>query len=170
MKNLIRLFLILLLASAAMSIPTSCSEDSDCSIAGRPMLNCTLYKMPAPGVKEIEKDTLDSLTVTAFGTDSIIINNQKDVHKLTLPLRYASDSTIFIFHYAYIEDPTFCDTIYIKQNNTPYFESMDCGYSIQQDILGLGHSEIELDSIHILNKQANTDGTENLELFYRNRN
>lgn len=171
MKNLIRLFLILLIVSAGVGLHTSCSEDSDCSITGRAMINCTLYALEMDGntIKEVHKDTLDSLTVTALGTDSIIINNQKKVHTLMLPLRYTKDSTILIFHYAYLSDPTLCDTIRIKQNNTPYFESMDCGYSMKQSILGLSHSQIELDSIYILNKQANTDGTENLKLFYRYR-
>lgn len=165
MKNLIRLFLILLLASIAMSIPTSCAEESDCSIAGRPMINCTLYRMVDD---QVANDTLDSLTVTALGTDSILLNNQKKVHTLMLPLRYSADSTVLVFHYAYRTDPALSDTIYIKQDNTPYFESMDCGYSMRQSILGIGHSEEELDSIYISNKQANTDGTENLKLFYRN--
>ena len=147
MKNLIRLFLILFVAGIAIGTHTSCSEDSDCSIAGRAMINCTLYRMPAPSETILQNDTLDSLTVTALGTDSIIINNQKKVHTLSLPLRFTSDSTVFIFYYAYREDPTLCDTVYIKQDNTPYFESMDCGYSMKQSILGLGHSEVELDSI-----------------------
>lgn len=164
MKNLIRLFLLLLLASAAMSIPTSCAEESDCSIAGRPMINCTLYRMVED---QVANDTLDSLTVTALGTDSILINNQKKVHTLMLPLRYSADSTVLIFHYAYRSNPSLSDTIYIKQDNTPYFESMDCGYSMRQSIRGIGHSEEELDSIYVSNKQANTDGTENLKLFYR---
>lgn len=167
MKNLIRLFLVLLIASVGIGLHTSCSEDSDCSIAGRAMINCTLYTKDVKD--EIVNDTLDSLTVTALGTDSIIINNQKKVHTLTLPLRYASDSTIFIFYYAYKEDRTLCDTIYIKQHNVPYFESMECGYSMKQSIVGLKYSRLELDTIQIPNKQANTDGTENLKLLYRNR-
>lgn len=77
MKNLIRLFLVLLIASVGIGLHTSCSEDSDCSIAGRAMINCTLYTKDVKD--EIVNDTLDSLTVTALGTDSIIINNQKKV-------------------------------------------------------------------------------------------
>lgn len=45
MKNLIRLFLILFVAGIAIGTHTSCSEDSDCSIAGRAMINCTLYNI-----------------------------------------------------------------------------------------------------------------------------
>ena len=46
---------------------------------------------------------------------------------------------------------------------------MECGYSMKQSIVGLKYSRLELDTIQIPNKQANTDGTENLKLLYRNR-
>ena len=162
-------------------------------MTARPMVNCILYKGD-PETQYVKNDTLDSLTVTAYGTDSIIINNQKKVHDISLPLRYTEDSTKLIFKYS----RTKSDTMVIHHTNTPYFlsmdcgyqmkqaitsitctrisldsiyikdnfESMDCGYSMRQSILGLRHSEAELDSIYISNKQANTDGTENLKLFY----
>ena len=97
MKNLIRIFLILLIVGGAISIHSSCSDENDCSLAGRPMMYCTfksIDKTLVPNV--IANDTLDSLTITALGTDSIILNNEKKVHKVMLPLRYTSDSTIFI--------------------------------------------------------------------------
>jgi len=76
-------------------------------------------------------DTLDSLTITAFGTDSIILNNQKRVHGLSLPLRYTADSTVLVFHYS--KDVKIKkDTIVIRQKNTPYFLSMDCGYQMNK--------------------------------------
>lgn len=165
MKNLIRLFLVLLTMGVVVGSHTSCSDDSDCSIAGRPMINCVLYAVNGES-HAIKNDTLDSLTVTALGTDSIIINNQKKVHTLMLPLRYTSDSTILVFHYAYKLDPAISDTLYIKQSNTPYFESMDCGYSMRQKIIGFGHSTVQIDSIKIPNTEANTNGTENLKLYY----
>ena len=44
-------------------------------MTARPMVNCILYRVD-PETQYVENDTLDSLTVTAYGTDSIIINNQ----------------------------------------------------------------------------------------------
>lgn len=83
MKNLIRIFLILLIVGGAISIHSSCSDENDCSLAGRPMMYCTfksIDKTLVPNV--IANDTLDSLTITALGTDSIILNNEKKVHKV----------------------------------------------------------------------------------------
>ena len=66
------------------------------------------------------KDTLDSLTITALGTDSIILNNEKNVHTLMLPLRYTSDTTVFIFRYDPKRREKDVDTLYIVQQHTPY--------------------------------------------------
>lgn len=99
MKKLIKLILFLMIAYPLTgAIFSACSEESDCSMTGRPMVYANMYTIN-PETKAVLNDTLDSLTVTAFGTDSIIINNQKKVHDIALPLRYTSDSTILVFHY-----------------------------------------------------------------------
>ena len=173
MKNLIRLFLILIIVGSAIGIHSSCSDDNDCSLTGRPMMYCTLYKID-PDTKAILNDTLDSLTITALGTDSIILNNQKRVHTLMLPLRYTSDSTVFIFKYDPKRAPKYADTLYIVQKNTPYFQSMECGYMMKQNILnatfgnGARNStqKDKIDSLYIRNKEANTNEIQNLQIFY----
>lgn len=144
-----------------ISIVVSCSEEEDCSMATRAMLQCNLYTID-PETQMIENDTLDSLTVTAYGTDSIIINNQKKVHDLLLPLRYTVDSTKLIFRYSKIN----VDTIVIYHTNTPYFLSMDCGYQMQQAITSIRYTRRNLDSIFVSNKEANIYGRENIKLFY----
>ena len=162
MKNLIRIFLILLIVGGAISIHSSCSDENDCSLAGRPMMYCTfksIDKTLVPNV--IANDTLDSLTITALGTDSIILNNEKKVHKVMLPLRYTSDSTIFILRYDPVRNWDNADTLYIVQQNTPYFQSMECGYMMKQNIISAKfgnkrNSAETIDSIYLRNKEANT--------------
>ena len=175
MKNLIRIFLIVVIVGAGISIGSSCSDENDCSLAGRPMMYCTLYTIDEITDLRVN-DTLDSLTITALGTDSIILNNQKKVHTLMLPLRYTSDTTVFILWYN-PNNPTNkkdVDTLYIIQKNTPYFQSMECGYMMKQNILSTKfgntkNSSERIDSLHIQNKEANTNEIENLQIFYRYR-
>lgn len=172
MKKLIKFLFALMIVYPLMSIAiSSCSEESDCSMTGRPMVYANLYTYDREN-NQVLNDTLDSLTVTAFGTDSIIINNQKKVHDIALPLRYTSDSTILVFHYT----KALRDTMLILQDNTPYFESMECGYSMKQNIKNikpLGYTEENkkiynsIDSIYIKSNAANINGTENLKIFYR---
>lgn len=178
MKNLIRIFLILLTVSGSIGIYSSCSDENDCSLAGRPMMYCTfktIDKSLNPDL--VLNDTLDSLTVTALGTDSIILNNEKKVHTLMLPLRYTSDSTVFILRYNPVRNWDDADTLYIVQENTPYFQSMECGYMMKQNIISAAfgnkknNSTEDIDSLYLRNKEANTNEIENLQIFfdYRDR-
>ena len=70
MKNLIRIFLLLIIVGGAVSIHTSCSDENDCSLAGRPMMYCTIYTIDPDNPNIALKDTLDSLTITALGTST----------------------------------------------------------------------------------------------------
>ncbi len=161
MKNLVRLIIFGALLCPIISLIISCSEDEDCTDATRPMMQCNLYTINT-STNTISRDTLDSLTITAFSTDSIIINNEEDVCALSLPLRYAADSTGLIFHYSGTKN----DTIIVYHTNTPYFLSMDCGYQMKQVITSVSYSRYALDSISITDNEAGINGTENLKLFY----
>ncbi len=174
MKNLIRFSLIFILIGAGLSVGVSCADENDCSLSGRPMMYCTLRTIDEITDRAIN-DTLDSLTITALGTDSIILNNEKNVNKLMLPLRYTSDTTVFIFHYN-LQVANDVDTLYIIQENISYFQSMECGYMMKQNILKARFGnprktalQEKIDSLHIQNKEANTNAIENLQIFYRYR-
>lgn len=161
MKALVKFIITGAFLFPILSVVISCSEEADCSMATRAMMQCYFYTLD-PETEVVSNDTLDSLTVTAFGTDSIIINNQKKVHDLSLPLRYTADSTVLVFRYS----ETLTDTLVVYQTNTPYFLSMDCGYQMKQSIKDVNYSRHSLDSIRIVNKEAGIYGTENLKLFY----
>lgn len=161
MKALVKFIITGAFLFPILSVVISCSEEADCSMATRTMMQCYFYTLD-PETEVVSNDTLDSLTVTAFGTDSIIINNQKKVHDLSLPLRYTADSTVLVFRYS----KTLTDTLVVYQTNTPYFLSMDCGYQMKQSIKDVNYSRHSLDSIRIVNKEAGIYGTENLKLFY----
>ena len=75
MKALVRFIIFGAVLFPVFSIVISCSEEADCSMTTRAMMQCYLYTLD-PDTKVVSNDTLDSLTVTAFGTDSVIINNQ----------------------------------------------------------------------------------------------
>ena len=161
MKALVKFIITGAFLFPILSVVISCSEEADCSMATRAMMQCYFYTLD-PETEVVSNDTLDSLTVTAFGTDSIIINNQKKVHDLSLPLRYTADSTVLVFRYS----KTLTDTLVVYQTNTPYFLSMDCGYQMKQSIKDVNFSRHSLDSIRIVNKEAGIYGTENLKLFF----
>lgn len=161
MKRLVHIIILCAVLLPVAGSILSCSEEADCSEAARAMLNCNLYTINAE-TNMVEKDTLDSLTITAFGTDSVIVNNQKEVKDLTLPLRYTEDSTVLVFRYSAEQT----DTIIFRHTNTPYFLSMDCGYQMKQSLTGCSYTRHVLDSIYISTPEASIYGTENVKLFY----
>lgn len=162
MKKLVKLILILIVAYPLIGIVSSCAGESDCSTAGRAMLLGVINKVEDG---KAVADTLDSLTITALYTDSIILNNQKDVRDINIPLRYTNDTTSLVLRYS----RTTTDTIVIVHNNQPTFISMDCGYEVKQEIQKLTYSRHLLDSVQITNTSTNTNGTKNLELFHKSR-
>ncbi|MBR2161395.1 MAG: calcium-binding protein P [Bacteroidaceae bacterium] len=152
----------------AVAVSQSCSEEADCTDATRPMMNANFYT--------VVKDTLpdgyvrdsvvgiawDSLTVTAFGTDSVIINRETSVHAVSLPLRYAEETTVIVLHYT----DAYKDTVTLHHKNTPYFLNMDCGYQMKQELRDISFTMHLLDSIVINDPKIGIYGTENLSLYY----
>jgi hypothetical protein len=158
MRKLTYIFVFILLAVITMQIG-GCTEEADCSSTSRKMMNTGFFKYANTAVK----DTLDSLTVTAVGTDSVIINKENDVSNIELPLRWTADSTELIFHYA---NSSVFDTLKVMHSNTQTFISMDCGYSMEQSISKVTYTKHVIDSVALTYKTANSDAVQNLKIFY----
>ncbi|NLI36222.1 MAG: calcium-binding protein P [Bacteroidales bacterium] len=158
MKKLTHFFIFGMLALVIIQL-VSCAEETDCSMTARKMMNAGFYKK----LNMAQKDTLDTLTVTALGTDSIIINKDAKVSGESLPLNWTADSTALIFHYT---NTTKKDTIKIWHTNTPIFVSMECGYSMTQTISKVSYTKHVLDSINVAYKLANVDAIQNIRIYY----
>lgn len=163
MKNLVKICIWGMILSPLISLLAACSEEDDCTLATRPMLYCNLYTIDEI-TEQVKKDTLDWLTITAIGTDSVILNKQEKVKDLILPLNYSVDTTKIVLHYDQEDRQT--DTLLIQYTNTPYFLSMDCGYQMKQSIHSIRYTRYVLDSIHISNPEAGIYGNENIQMFY----
>lgn len=161
MKKSIKLFFCVSLLGMLAVAAFSCSEDTDCSKAARPMLQCYLYHLN-PTTGGVVKDTLNELSITALGTDSVIINRQQNVKDLSLPLQYSQEQTDLVFHY----NEEITDTVRFTHTNTPYFLSLDCAYQIRQTVTAVHYTRHKLDSISIKDNAAGIYGKENIQLFY----
>lgn len=163
MRRIINRLLLFVVTLPIVVVAASCSDENDCSLAGRKMLYFSVNTYN--DTEETISSKLDSLTVTAFGTDSILLNKEKDVALFYLPLNYAEETTTFVLKYTEIDR----DTIKVKHTNAPKFISMDCGYEMFQTIGGLGDIEFTnhmLKKVDFLNGSTNTNGTTNIRLLY----
>ena len=148
----------------------SCSEDDDCSGNARHMLTAGIYTIfQVEGEKVSIPDTLDMVNVYAFGTDSVIINNQSNASKLSLPLRTNKEETTLVLSYVASSDTTNMiprDTIVFRHLNTPYFLTLDCNFAVKQELTDVSYTTHLLDSVVIVNPTAAIDGTENIKIYY----
>ncbi len=146
----------------------ACSEESDCSMTARPYLVCNFYKYGA-SKNIVRRDTLPSLTVKALETDSILLNRDTNVHTWDQPLRYTKKMTAFVL--IYDENPeapnALKDTIWVEHNNTSFFVSMECGFQMIQNITSIAnYTQHKLDSVSLVNSEANYNGKENIKIIF----
>lgn len=142
----------------------SCSEDSDCSMTARPYMVCNFYKYGA-SKNIVLKDTVALLSVTALGTDSIILNSQNKVHSYEQPLRYTNDTTAFVLSVNQGDK----DTVWVVHKNTPFFISVECGYQVRQELIKIAkYTRNRLDSVSLRRTEVNTSnyGRENIQVIY----
>lgn len=135
----------------------SCSE-SDCSLGGRPAVRFNFIDSK----KHTQVSLFDSLTVTALGTDSILLNRVKAINHITLPLNYVEKETTFILKYTRFVH----DTLWVEHENYPHFISMDCGISMFYHLKNIRYTTNLIDSIALRNSDIDDNEKENFQIFY----
>lgn len=139
----------------------SCSEN-DCSLGGRPSARFTFLNSKNNKVISL----FDSLTITALGTDSILLNRGKSINHIILPLSYVDQETTFILHYTKL----LRDTIWVTHKNFPHFISMDCGISMFYQLREIQYTTFLLDSILLVDPNINDNEKENCRIYYTTDN
>ena len=146
--------------------------DISCSSIDCPVQNvvATVYALKkSDGTAETLKNA--SLTVTTRrknGTDTIILDNVTDISRFQLPIGYSNPEDTLLFSIKK-DTETYADTVYIKKENMPHFESVDCNISYFHTIsdirLGSHHA---IESISINKPEVNYDlSTEHLHIVFK---
>lgn len=151
------------LLAGVLAVLMACSEEEDCSMNARPMLWCHFYHLNEESGRPEAVQLQTTLSVTAEGTDSVIVNRESNPKQLSLPLRYAGEETRLVLDY---DNGTRYDTICIRHTNTPYYLSMDCGYQMKQWANEVEYTRHVIDSVHIANSELSAYEVENLKIFF----
>lgn len=133
----------------------SCEDDADCTETNRPMVSVRICK--ADG----SLDTIPFLTVTVMESDSVLVNKDTNVTRLSLPLSYRKGETHWVLHYS--NEKT--DTIHLGHTNTPYFLNPDCGYQMRQELKDASSSRHYITQTEIKKAQILNDNEENLWIY-----
>lgn len=93
-------------------------------------------------------DTMYVFTTRKNGTDTLIYNAGVGKSSFTLPIGYSNpeDTLYFLFTN---NDYAALDTVFIKKENYPHFESVDCSASFFHRLTGVRSSHNAIDSIRI---------------------
>lgn len=152
MRKIIGFLLLAALAAACSSI--------DCPVNHNVF---TRYKLYQPDGKPdtLDLDTMWVLTTKANGKDSVVLNALcgDSATRFSLPISHTQPEDHFLVlmrKYGQTEDYYF-DSIVVKKEDYPHFESVDCQASYFHKITGVRCLGNILDSVVIKNPDVNYD-------------
>ena len=145
---------LLLSSFMFLHILFSCSS-IDCPVQNLVYTNYGLYK--SSGVVDTLHDTLYVFSMKADGTDTTLFNRGINVTSFSLPISYTCPEDTLYFLRVGADDSFLLDTVWIKKENYPHFESVDCSASFFHKITAVRHSHNGLDSIIINHADVNYD-------------
>jgi hypothetical protein len=108
----------------------------------------------------------DTLTVTAVGTDSVLVNKDYGASSLSLPVSYYNQTDVLLFLYASTAGQAH-DTLWIDKTNYEHFESPDCPTAMFHNIQGIRHTRNFIDSIVVENPVIDYNENNNFKIYFR---
>lgn len=155
----------LLAVAAALLLLASC-EGVDCTLNNTVALRVGLYKSGTDSLLLVP----DTLSVTAFGTDSVLLNRATRTAELTLPMSYWQEADTLCLT-LYGDDYETDDYLVVKKTNTEHYESPDCPATMFHVVTGVGFRSPygTVDSVVVVKPTVNYDPQENLRIYLRPR-
>ncbi len=128
----------------------------------------TVYNLQkADGTPDTLKDTMYVYTYRVDGKDTILYNAGIGKTTFTLPIGYSNpeDTLYFLLRNGTVLS---LDTVWIKKENYPHFESVDCNAVFFHDITAVRTTHNGLDSITINKHNVDYDAkTEHFHIYFK---
>lgn len=139
----------------------SCDE-ADCTLNNIVEMKLGFYA--SDGTPVASRDTL---TVSAFGTDSILFNRGVMTQSLSLPMSYSKEADTLVLTY-FNEDRIISDRIIIAKQNYEHFESIDCPVKMFHTITGVSCTHEFIDSVVLVFPTVAYYNGENIKVYLHN--
>ena len=150
---------ILLYATAAFLL--ACSS-IDCPIETKVVV---YYSVP----DTLRYDTLTVTTRKAGGKDTTLLNRLVGNVSFSLPVSYSQPEDTLVFHIADTLGVVTTDTVWMKKDNIPHFESVDCAAHFFHRITDIRSTHSGIDTLFIVNPSVTYETTGNLQIHFKNR-
>lgn len=160
MKRLLHILFCLILICTTLTTHSACS-DIECISSNTSYVYYSFYLTDGS-----EATWTTAITVTAAGTDSVLINQESNASYMSLPLSYTNQVDTFVINYT-SEEGGMIDSIFITHQNIPQFISMDCGLGMFYYIDDARSTDNAIDHLEIINREVTYDTKENIRIYYR---
>ena len=148
-----------------MALMGTACETTDCPLNNIVYSTYGFYAIMEEG--ETQVSLLDTLTITAAGTDSILLNRMVNASGVELPVSYSAAVDTLIFHFTDSVSRIRRDTIWIEKENIPHFESPTCPASMFHHVTAVRCTHRLIDSVQIVNPNINYNVSENFKIYFR---
>ena len=143
----------------------------DCPVQNLVYTNYALKKADG-STDTLKTDTLWIITRRADGTDTLLLNALcgSTATKFSLPISYTQPEDVFITLLTDTAGYAYIDTIRIKKENYPHFESVDCQASYFHEVTAVSTTHNAFDSIAIHHSSVNYDTSNDHFYLYVKKN
>ena len=132
-------------------------DSIDCTLYNSVDMFCNLYQDGKPA------SLADTLTITAAGTDSVLLNRKVGAYKFQLPLSYHGDTDSIVLTVRG-KDYEVTDTIFVTKTNMVHFESPDCPATMFHKITSVSCTHEFIQSVVVVSEDINYARTENIQI------
>lgn len=158
-------FGIALLLASFVVLVLSCST-IDCPVQNTVY---TVYTIGATEQRDTLHDTLYVWTPRRDGKDTLL-NRGVGLTKFNLPISYQHPEDTLVFVLADTVGFWALDTVWIKKDDIPHFESVDCNPSFFHQITAVRSTHRGIDSIYINHSLVDYDpSTEHFHIVFKTR-
>lgn len=152
------------MAAALCGILAAC-ETNDCPLNNVVYSTYGFYAVTEEGESQVR--ILDTLTVTAAGTDSVLVNRLVNGDGVELPVSYSAPTDTLVFQFTDTLRRKREDTIWISKENVPHYESPECPASMFHRVTSVRHTLRLIDSVTIVNPNIDYNVSENFKIYFR---
>ena len=120
----------------------------------------TLYQIRnSDGTELTLTDTMTITSTRSDGKDTTIYNMGISISEFSLPISYTHPEDVLVFHFDNSNNDSLhvTDTVWIKKDDYPHFESVDCNTVYFHTITGVRYTSNYIDSIVINNPSVTYD-------------
>ena len=103
---------------------------------------------------------MDTLSITSMRADGeeVLLNRKVGMATIQVPISYSHPEDILVFN-VYNNEYSIVDTVWVKKDDVPHFESVDCNASFFHTITGVRYTTNFIDSIVINDPSVDYDKT-----------